>query len=525
MELETERTPQQRGLNYEMFNTLSTPMEDWDFPKEESEVGNGDSDENEDDFVIGENFYRKISISATDRMETREILTQAAELAGINIFISQEIGGGVSFSARDRPFIDILKDICSTSGLRFTIDGSSVKIELDSPMVKIYQISSLNMQRDTQSTMTISTDTFGRSMMSDGNGDDTMEKSAAHNGSNNTISGSVKNDFWSEVESSLKAMVGEMDGCYISVHRQAGLITVCTTKCKHREVQKYIKLLREASESQVLIEAKILEVNLKDEFKNGINWSIFHDGREIASRQYDTSGLFSLGINKKNLGIISGFIENFGAVKTLSSPRITILNNHSAVLKVAQNEVVYVPEFQKQYNGRNSDNVTDLLSTNMKSIPIGLIITVHPSIDVKKNTVLLTIRPTISKIVRYKEIPFLFNNYTKQTDTYTGPQMQKIPIVDVREMDSVLKLRSGQIVVMGGLMHEKSTNVREGLPGFSSTKLDFLTSEKNKETEITELVIFLKATIMNGKMPAYHKFDEKIYDKYSADPRKLNFKK
>ena len=278
-----------------------------------------------------------------------------------------------------------------------------------------------------------------------------------------------------------------------------------------------------------MIEAKILEVSLKDEFKSGINWHVMRTGGATVDKSYDRTGLFSAGIHRKSLSIVSGFIEKFGAVKTLSSPRITILNNHSAVLKVAKNEVVYTPEFQKQYSGANSNNVTDLLSTNMKTIPIGLIMTVQPSIDRKNNTILLTLRPTISKIAGYKDIPFLFNNYMKQagsllsTDT-PQVQMQKVPIVDVRELDSVLKLYSGQIVVMGGLMHEKSNNNRDGLPGFKNAPIDFITSERDKGTEVTELVIFLKATILRKKSKMHHNADEKIYNTFVTEPRKLKFK-
>jgi general secretion pathway protein D len=106
-----------------------------------------------------------------------------------------------------------------------------------------------------------------------------------------------------------------------------------------------------------------------------------------------------------------------------------------------------------------------------------------------------------------------------------APHMQKVPVVDVREMDSVLKLNSGQIVVMGGLMHERSHNRRDGLPGFLDTPIDFISAKRDRETEVTELVIFLRATILRKRTPMHHKADEKVYDKFTSDPRKLKFKK
>jgi general secretion pathway protein D len=220
-------------------------------------------------------------------------------------------------------------------------------------------------------------------------------------------------------------------------------------------------------------------------------------------------------------------IEKFGAVKTLSSPRITVLNNQCAVLKVAQNEVVYFPELQRQYATMTDNRSTDFLSTTIHTIPIGLIVSVLPSVDKKNNTVLLNLRPTISRIASYKEVPFFYQtssaSSTASSTIRQDTQYHKIPIVDVRELDSVLKLNSGQIVVMGGLMQESSSNNRDGLPSFKEA--DFIAGSNEKSTHITELVIFLKATILRKKSRAHHEADKKMYNTFANDPRPLRFKK
>ncbi len=524
------RTPQQKGLDRGAFDFLSSPSED--FESTEINLTEEIEDDEDPESSIDERFYKKISISVTDQMHMREALSQMAELAGINIFIANNIEGNLSFSAKNRPFLDILQDVCESTNLKYIISGNSVKIEQDSPMMRVYKVPVLNIQRDTQSSVNVSTDVFNESILSSNSTNDEQSKNSLNNGSNSVISGITKNDFWTELESSIKTIVGNTENNNISIHKQSGLVTVYATQKKHKEIQKYIKLLKEASESQVLIEAKILEINLNDEFKSGINWNFakFSGG---FTKAYDTSGLFTATLqgtsqqeSSNNWKIASGFIEKFGAVKTLSSPRITILNNHSAILKVAKNEVIYLPSFQKQYNGKNSDNITDVLSTNMKSIPIGLIMSVQPAIDTKANSIMLTIRPTISRIVEKKQIPFLFNNYKAgSTSSQHTTQMQDVPIVDVREMDSVLKLQSGQVIVIGGLMSEQSTNARDGLPGLQDTPVDILTSERNRQTSVTELVIFLRATIVRNKNHVYHKADEKIYNKFASDPRKLKLKK
>ena len=529
IDLSQPRTIQQKGLDRKALDTISAPVNDPDFDYADiSFEESAYEDEIDPEEKIDKKFYKRISISVTESMKMREALTQMANLAGINIFIAQDIEGSISFTAKDRPFLDILKDVCSSSGLKYTISGNSVKIETDFPTLKFYRIPSLNVQRDTQSSVSISTDIFNGSLNSSGtDANSALNSSQANNGSNSVVAESSKNDFWVELENALKMIIGETDGNYVSVHRQGGLITAYTTQNTHEEIKKYINMLKEASEEQVLIEAKILEVNLNDEFKTGINWNIMRGGGAMINKTFDTSGLFSAGIDRTSLSTVVGFIEKFGAVKTLSSPRITILNNHSAILKVAQNEIVYFPEFQREYSGKNSENTMDLLSTNVKTIPIGLIMKVQPSIDRRSNSVLLSLRPTISKIASYKKVPFMFNNSTSSSGSGSSSTTQalEVPTVDVRELDSVLRVNSGQIVVMGGLMQEQSHNNREGLPGFMDTPVDYISGERDRKTDVTELVIFLRATILRKKGRKYHKADEKIYKMFSSDPRQLKFKK
>ncbi|GHT91115.1 type II and III secretion system protein [Alphaproteobacteria bacterium] len=522
-------------MDRDAFDLFSTPIDDFlqDINLPYDAAPNAYDNNSE----ISEKFRKCISISATENMRMREVLTQMATLAGVNIFIARDIEGSISFSAKDRPFLDILRDICSCSNLKYCIKGNSIKIEYDSPTLHTYSIPSLNIQRDTHSSMSIATDIFSDNISGFSETKDAKSGSSQNNGSNSCVTGTTKSDFWTELENTLKAIVGDMEGNYVTIHRQTGLINACTTQEKHDEIQNYLNLLKDASETQVLIEAKILEVRLNDKFKSGINWDIVA-GRGVFKRPFGETGeerLFSAGIKgakRGSLSTIAGFIEEFGSVKTLSSPRITVLNNHSAVFKVAQNEVIYMPEFQRQYSGYKGDSMnTTMLSANIRTIPIGLVMTVQPSIDRKNNTILLSLRPTISKVAKYIKVPVLcqadirtgYKKEPKKEDNKEA-QMHDIPVVDVRELDSVLRLHSGQVAVMGGLMHEKSTNNREGLPGVEDTPLDFISGSREKSTDVTELVIFLRATILSNKSKMHHRADEKVYKKFAHEMRKLEFK-
>lgn len=294
------RVPQQKGMDHKAFELLATPVDDFLQDLNLSDDTNSSEIHKSDE--ISENFYRNISISVAENMHMRDVLIQMANLAGINIFIAQDISGNISFSAKDRPFLDILKDICSSSNFKYSLKGNSVKIEYDSPTLHTYNVSSLNIQRDSKTSMSIATDIFSGDISGfTGAPEASASNTAKTNGSSSSVTGTTRNDFWAELEAALKAIVGDTEGNYVSIHRQGGLITVCTTQEKHEEIQNYLDLLKEVSEAQVLIEAKILEVSLKDEFRSGINWSIMRKGNEIFSKSYDRTGLFSAGINSDGL--------------------------------------------------------------------------------------------------------------------------------------------------------------------------------------------------------------------------------
>ena len=515
--VDTPLSTQQRNLSPSSLSDITTSLNDFAFDEEEEEVVAHSDGHIE---KLDSRFYTKLSVTISSSMNLRDVFWQLAKLAGVNVFVVPELDSGVSFEAKNRPFLDILKDICSSRNLKYTINGNSVKIEHDSPMTQVYNLQFLNLHRETQSSVSISTDIFMNQSLTNSHQNAPQASSENANGSNSVISGTIKNDFWTELEQNVKNIVGEEGS--VSIHRQGGLITVVAPQLKQDEVKRYVDLLRETSESQVLIEAKILEVNLSNEFKNGINWNILRSGGATLLKDYsDRTGMLSFGVNRNNLSIVAGLIEKFGAVKTLSSPRITVLNNQSAILKVAQNEVIYIPELQRQYGSVSDSRGSDFLTTTLHTVPIGLIMSVQPSIDHKNNSVLLNLRPTISRVAGYKEVPFFYQQTSSNSSSATsGIQSQKVPIIDVREMDSMLKLQSGQVVVMGGLMRETSRNNRNGLPGLSP--LDVIAGDNEKGTDVTELVIFLKATILKKKH--HHDADKRLYDKFADDPRPLRFK-
>ena len=201
-----------------------------------------------------------------------------------------------------------------------------------------------------------------------------------------------------------------VENSFLSINKKAGIVSISVTSKKHKEVAKYIQQVKQNATSQVLIEAKIIEVSLNDSFQTGINWSrIVEDGNTAnLTPSFSTAQPISIifrnseGSSNRINSTIS-FLKEFGTTRTLFSPRIIALNNQQAVLSFTENEVYFEIEFQSGTSissgsgtTSNASSTGPTINSTLKTIPIGVILTLQPSIDLEKNEILLNIKPTIS---------------------------------------------------------------------------------------------------------------------------------
>jgi general secretion pathway protein D len=329
-----------------------------------------------------------------------------------------------------------------------------------------------------------------------------------------------------------------------SINKQAGVVTALATHKQHKSVEKYLKKVRRNATAQVLIEAKIVEVTLDEEFRTGINWGStgtnptdflkanrsgagallgFTDALNRSDGSIAETAQFALFRgDKSTLKAAVQMMESFGTSRTLSSPRLNALNNQQAVLTFAENKVYFTVEVSKETEttAGGATEETVLADSTVNTVPIGIILTLQPSIDLDKEEITMNIRPTLSRITSFVDDPGV-NLQVKQIDTSLNISSQ-IPVIEVRELDSMLKMRNGQIMVMGGLMEERTVNQDTGLPYVSRMPvLGSLFKGTSKTTEIVETVIFIKATIVNE--PMVHDADKKLYRHFTRDPRPLAF--
>ncbi len=287
----------------------------------------------------------------------------------------------------------------------------------------------------------------------------------------------------------------------IIVNPEGGVVVVRATSRQHEKVQEYLDLVLTSARRQVMIEATIAEVGLSDSYTQGINWQSLRSLRPgspaagfsmIQNPNGPTLGTpgtaFLLNYVAPGLGISATLqlLENFGNVKVLSSPKISVLNNQTAMLKVVDNIVYFTIKADTTTSATGPSLTT--VTTTPNSVSVGLVMSVTPQIS-DNGIILLNVRPSISKLIgdgKTKKDP----NPSITIDSF-------IPEIQTREMESMLRLTNGEIAVMGGLMSDELSNNTDAVPGLSKLPGigNFFTS-RNDVTKKTELVIFLKPTII-----------------------------
>lgn len=307
-----------------------------------------------------------------------------------------------------------------------------------------------------------------------------------------------------------------------SINKQAGLISVYANERLHKKVTEYLDELKRSSTAQVLIEAKVLEVSLSDEYATGINWDFLKTFGDIGlSANFAkpafgvaSSNAISFSVSGDSITSLVDAISRFGTVHALASPRLTVINNQSAVLNVARNQVYFELKVQRDTtsDGTNTNVSTDV-DSEIKTVPEGVLINVLPSINLDKRTIAMQLRPTVTKISEYVNDPSV-------TFASGGTIESPIPVVNVQEVDSVVDMRSGQLMVMGGLLQDSSTSNREGVPVAGEIPiLGGLFRNQGDNIRKSELVIFLKATILNDANDSIHNTDRELYKTFSQDRR------
>jgi general secretion pathway protein D len=300
----------------------------------------------------------------------------------------------------------------------------------------------------------------------------------------------------------------------VIVNREAGVINVRATNKQHEKVQEFLDKVMGSVKRQVLIEATIVEVKLNDSYQAGIDWAKIAGstgglsfGQKLGSTVTvnPTTGLPATSANAFGVLPVAGFVaaytnpgskfgniaasinllEQFGKTAVLSSPKLMVLNNQTAVLKVVDNLVYFTVTTTPAVLGSSGSVTSPPTSTStVHSVPVGVVMTVTPQINNAGN-VNINVRPTVSRKVGDAQDPVNELNF--------------IPVIQVREMESMLQIASGNTAILGGLMQDEAVKNTDQVPGVSKIPMvGKAFTGKNDANRKTELVIFLRPTVISN---------------------------
>ncbi len=528
-----------------------------------------------------------VTLAVTDDVPLRDVLFELGRLANVDIEVGPGLDTtGINLRATDRPFNEVIERIATLANLRYSTVGGSIRVERDVPYVKNYSMDFLNLVRSSTTSYSLSTSIISGGGGSSGGSSSSSSSSSSSggssggaagvgtSGSSSSISGTADSDLWSSLEASVTEILnykpaeatsttdanaqqpqpqpaqgadGAAAGAVV-INRQAGVLTVNATQRQHEMIDNFLRLMTRNASAQVLIEAKIVEVALSDQFASGVDWNQVIGnaaelsvgfgknlpldpvtGETLVTDRIGDGAPFTFGINKGDLGAVLALTQNFGTTRTLSSPRLSAINNQQAVLTFARNQVYFNCEYTpgtSTINTSTSETTSatePTLDCEQLTVPIGIILSIMPSVNLDTQEVTLNVRPTLTRQVDTIPSPvtgFLRSIAETEEAADLIPDIT-VPVIESREIDSITKVKSGGVMIIGGLMEDTTRNTENGVPGAAEIPLfGNLFKGRSEDSTKRELIIFIKATIVNSD-GSTHTTDHKVYNKFFHDPRPL----
>jgi MSHA type pilus biogenesis protein MshL len=449
-----------------------------------------------------------------NQVPVRELLFSMARDADLNLDIDNDISGKITMNAIDQTLPKILERIESQTAITYILEDGTLKVRADKPYLLVYNIDYLNISRTSSGEVSVSTEIGATSSGVQDSGGSNSD--SGDNKASSTIENESVNEFWGTITKNISSIIDQqadvdkVGGNNIIVNRESGIIAIRTTGKKHKLVKRFIDQVVGSAQRQVLIEATIAEVQLSDNYQAGIDWSLV--GSTTGGEQSVIGGnlgatpffqLASAGtLNGNPLNITLKALETFGDVKVLSSPKVMTLNNQTAILKVVDNEVYFNIDVNVVPGNTNSNSITTV-DTTVNTVPVGIVMAVTPFIDEDKE-VTLNVRPTISRIIDFVDDP---NPLLADAGV-----VSQIPVIQVREIETMLKVDDSETAVIGGLMQDQINKENRGVPFLSSIPwLGALFSYTEEKYVKSELVIFIRPVViehasLDGDLASYKQY-------------------
>lgn len=465
-------------------------------------------------------------------VSVKDLLFSMARDAQINLDIHDDIEGTVTLNAIDQTLQQILERISQQTDIRYQIEDNTLRVRADKPFLQNYTVDYVNISRVSKGIIRVATNigSTGSGNIGDAEGGGSGGNESENNSSLTEVLLTSDNKFWESLTHNLIEILYDSEkddsktqtnttetsardsSSDVIVNREAGLIMVRATYRQHKIIQNFIDTILNTSKRQVMIEATIAEIKLSDHYQAGVDWSVVAEdpssganvltnltGSNLAQPPFSQLTLNdTIGGNQVSMTLKA--LEQFGDVQVLSSPKVMAINNQPAILKVVDNVVYF--EMSVDTSLSDSQSLTTF-ETEIKTVPVGFVMSVTPFIN-DHEEVTLNIRPTISRVIDSVEDP---NPAFKDAGV-----ISEVPVIQIREIESILTINSGDTAVIGGLMQDTVNDKDSGVPILSSIPfIGSLFKYEDDFREKSELIIFIRPIVIHhasltGDLSDYQKF-------------------
>ena len=432
-----------------------------------------------------------------------------------SVAVHPEVTGLISLDLKQVPLEQVFSLVSDLYGFHIERKNSIFRIFPSGMRTETFNVNYLLMQRDGSTQTSIISGGVSQKSQDNGQGNNSGAQiggqggfggqggQGGQNGQSNVngtmISTRTETNFWKDLESSLKTMIGTEQGRAVFVTPQAGLVTIRALPGEIRSIRDFLDISESNLQRQVVLEARILEVELKDEYQQGINWSTI--AKTIGSTTFGLStsaanlgnqitaslgGVTSLSFVNEDFSGVLSLLETQGDVQVLSSPRVTATNNQKAVIKVGNDEY-FVTDVSSQ-NTITSTTTSVVPDIELTPFFSGIALDVTPQID-DNNSILLHVHPSVIETQEQEKI------VTLNEENIILPLAQST----IRESDTIIKAMSGEIVVIGGLMQSITEDLHSQTPVLGNVPFLGNLFKNTIQREVKkELIILIKPTIVES---------------------------